>query len=405
MNRIWGEVSQNWPWLVLLVFVPLTFLTKQWQWDDTVVFACSALAIVPMSIWLSNATEKIAEVTGPVIGGLINAAFGSATVLILALAALRAGLIDIVEAMVTGSILTALLVLLGLAMLTGGLRYKEQTFKPIVAQVSGTTMTLAVVALSLPTTLIATTQIEDGTAIRRISVIVSGLLIVVYALNLLFSLKTHRYLYTLPAEADEQEPPKLDRGRFEDAQTAAKTHAEIKAKPDAEPSAESGAESGAEPDAENGVNLWFWIGVLLAATVGIAAVSELFVDLVEQETQALGLTPYFTGVILLPLLSDVASCLIVVRLALKNQMNLTVATITGDSLIVMLFVAPVLVLVGQAIGQPIDLNFDSFEVIAIAIAVTVTNLISFSGRSNWLDGSLLLATYLVLGVAFYYHPA
>ncbi|MFM7426499.1 MAG: calcium/proton exchanger [Elainella sp.] len=373
MNRIWAELSQNWPWLALLVFVPLTFLTKQWQWDDTVVFACSALAIVPLSIWLSNATEKIAEVTGPVVGGLINAGFGSATVLILALAALRAGLIDIVEAMVTGSILTALLVLLGLAMLTGGLRYKEQTFKPIVAQVSGTTMTLAVVALSLPTTLIATTQIEDGAAIRQISVIVSGLLIVVYALNLLFSLKTHRYLYILPAEADEQ--PQPDKGSLVANQAKA------------------------------GVNLWFWIGVLLVATVGIAAVSELFVDLVEQETQALGLTPYFTGVILLPLLSDVASCLIVVRLALKNQMNLTVATITGDSLIVMLFVAPVLVLVGQALGQPIDLNFDSFEVIAIAIAVTVANLISFSGRSNWLDGSLLLATYIVLGVAFYYHPA
>jgi Ca2+:H+ antiporter len=376
MNRIWGEVSQDWPWLALLIFVPLTFLAKQGQWDDTTVFACSALAIVPMSIWLSNATEKIAEVTGPVVGGLINAGFGSATVLILALAALRAGLIDIVEAMVTGSILTALLVLLGLAMLTGGLRYKEQNFKPIVAQVSGTTMTLAVVALSLPTTLIATTQIEDGAAIRQISVIVSGLLIVVYALNLLFSLKTHRYLYTMPPEPDEAD----NLPENNPAQLTA---------------------DGTEPQ----VNLWFWIGVLVVATIGIAAVSELFVDLVEQETQALGLTSYFTGVILLPLLSDVASCLIVVRLALKNQMNLTVATITGDSLIVMLFVAPVLVLVGQALGQPIDLNFDSFEVIAIAIAVTVTNLISFSGRSNWLDGSLLLATYLVLGVAFYYHPA
>ncbi len=373
MNRIWGEVSKNWLWLALLIFVPLTFLSRIWQCDDTIIFACSALAIVPMSVWLSNATEKIAVVTGPVVGGLINAGFGSATVLILALAALRAGLIAIVEAMVTGSILTALLVLLGLAMLTGGLRYKEQNFKPIVAQVSGTTMTLAVVALSLPTTLIATTQIEDGAAIRQISVLVSLLLIVVYALNLLFSLKTHRYLYTIPAETDE-------------------SNSEL-----------TGQDQG-QPLSGDPVNLWFWIGVLLAATVGIAAVSELFVGLVEQETEALGLTPYFTGVILLPLLSDVASCLIVVRLALKNQMNLTVATITGDSLIVMLFVAPVLVLVGQALGQPIDLNFDSFEVIAIAIAVTVANLISFSGRSNWLDGSLLLATYLVLCVAFYYHP-
>jgi Ca2+:H+ antiporter len=153
------------------------------------------------------------------------------------------------------------------------------------------------------------------------------------------------------------------------------------------------------------LELWLWLAVLLASTIAIAIVSELFVDVIEPETEKLGLTPLFTGVILLPLLTDVAAYVLVVRLALKNQMDLTVSTATGDSLLVALFVAPVLVLVGQAIGQPIDLNFNPFQVIAVAIAVTVTNLITFGGRSNWLDGTLLIATYLVLGVAFYYHPA
>lgn len=348
--------------LLLLLFVPVAIIADQQQWDETIIFVTSATAIVPLSLWLSIATEKVAAVTGSLIGGLVNAIFGSATILIIALLALRQGLLDIVESTITGSILTALLLLLGLAMFTGGLRYKEQFFKPIVAQVSGSSMTLAVIALALPTMVIATSQLVDETTIQKISLIVSVILIVVYGLTLLFALGTHRYLYDTnsyeEAEFSESEPPRL----------------------------------------------WIWVTVLLATTIGIAVVSNIFVDVISSAINELGLTPLFTGVILLPLLSDVASCLIVIRLALKNQMDLTVSTITGDSLIVALFIAPVLVLVGQAIGQPVDLNFQPFEVIAVALAVVVTNLISSRGRSTWLDGVLLLATYLVLGVAFYYHP-
>jgi Ca2+:H+ antiporter len=119
----------------------------------------------------------------------------------------------------------------------------------------------------------------------------------------------------------------------------------------------------------------------------------------------LGLTPLFTGVVLLPLIGDVAGCITAVRVAMKNQMDLSVSISTGSSLLVALFVAPLLVLVGQLIGQPMDLNFNPFEAISIAIAVTIVNLISLGGRSNWLDGTLLLATYVILSVAFFYHPA
>jgi Ca2+:H+ antiporter len=121
-------------------------------------------------------------------------------------------------------------------------------------------------------------------------------------------------------------------------------------------------------------------------------------------TTGFGLTPLFTGVILFPLISDVAGYVTITRLALKNQMDLAVSTVTGDSLLIALFIAPVLVFVGQLWGQPIDLNFNPFEVVALAIAVILTNLVSFGGRSNWLDGALLLATYLLLGISFYYHP-
>lgn len=352
--------------LILLIFVPIAFAADYLQWDDTLVFLLSAIAIIPVSIWLSTATEKIAVVTGPTLGGLLNAVFGNATALIIALTALRQGLVDIVEASITGSIVSALLLLLGLAMFVGGLRYKEQTFEPIVAKVNGSSMTLAVIALALPTAVITTSNIVDETAIRDLSVIVSAILIVVYGLTLLFSLKTHTYLY--------------DIGLY-----------------DAADSSENAPSSKQK--------LWVWIAVLFLSTITIALLSELFISVIEPETTQMGLTPLFTGVILLPLLSDVAGYVTVVRLSLKNEMDLTVSTVTGDSLLVALFVAPVLIWVGQLIGQPITLNFNPFEVVAIAISVIVANLMSFSGRSNWLDGVLLLATYLVLGVAFYYHPA
>jgi Ca2+:H+ antiporter len=385
--------------VILLAFMPIAFIADRMEWGDTVVFTTSAIAIIPLSIWLSTATEKIAVVTGSSIGGLVNAVFCNATALIIALTALRKGLVDIVEASVTGSIVSALLLLLGLAMLAGGLRYKEQEFKPIIAQVNGSSMTLAVVSLAMPTAVIATSNLVDETAIRDISVIVSTILIVVYGLTLIFSLGTHSYLYDVGlADEEPSEKESIERKKISKFTPQPPNSGELA-------NLQSSSELGDIEGVSASSSLWIWIGVLLASTIAIAFLSELFVGVIVPETERLGLTPLFTGVIFLPLLSDVSGYVTVVRLALKNKMDLTVSTVTGDSLLVALFMAPVLVLVGQAIGQPMTLNFNPFEVVAIAISVTVANLISFRGRSNWLDGTLLLAVYLVLGVAFYYHPA
>lgn len=347
-------------------FVPLSWIAKFQQWGELPIFVTSALAIIPLSIVLSTATEKIAAVTGPSIGGLVNAVFGNATELILALVALRAGLVDIVKSSITGSILGALLLLLGLGMLTGGLRYKEQSFKPIFARVNGSFMTLAVTAIALPTLVTYTSKMVDPLAIHHIGMATATVLIVLYGLTLLFSLKTHSYLYDV-----------------------AITESEVAA---------------ADSDDRN-QRLWGWVAVLLLSSVAVGFESNLFVEVVEETTGQLGITPLFTGVILLPLLSDVAGYVTITRLALKDQMDLAVSTVTGDSLLITLFIAPVLVFVGQWWGQPLDLNFNPFEVVALVIAVTVNNLVSSAGRSNWLDGALLLATYFLLGVAFYYHPA
>jgi Ca2+:H+ antiporter len=348
--------------IVLLIFIPISIAAENLHWGTMTVFVTSALAIVPIAIWLSTATEEVAIVTGPAIGGLLNAVFGNATELIISLVALKAGLIDIVKASITGTIISNLLLAMGLSMFLGGLRYQEQEFKPIVARVNGSSMTLAVIAILLPTLAAFTSSTPDPVRIEQLSLTVAVILIVVYILTLVFSLKTHNYLYEVGLVEHE-------------AETA------VHGQP----------------------NLWLWLGVLFASTIAVAYESEIFVGVVEEATQGLGLTPLFTGVILLPLVGGAAEYVTAVGVAMKNNMDLSVSVAMGSSLLVALLMAPMLVLVGYFIGQPMDLNFNLFEVVAVAVAVIVANLISLDGRSDWLEGVLLLATYTILGASFYFH--
>lgn len=351
---------------VLLLFIPISVAAEYLEWGSLVVFITSALAIVPLAIWLSTATEEVAVVAGPSIGALLNAVFGNATELIIALVALKAGLVDIVKASITGTIVSNLLLVMGLSMLLGGFRYKEQEFQPVVARVNGSSMTLAAIALLLPTTVIVTSSGVEPMAIRNLSITVAVVLMLVYGLTLLFSLKTHSYLYDVGLVDLEAES--------------------------------------ASGEAPHKPNLKLWLGVLAISTIAVAFESEIFVGVVEETTKQLGLTPLFTGVIVLPLVGGAAEYVTAVRVALKNNMDLSVSVAMGSSLLVALLVAPILVLVGLYIGQPMDLNFNPFEVVAVAVAVIVANLISLDGRSNWLEGALLLATYTILGAAFYFHP-
>ncbi|MBV8887516.1 MAG: calcium/proton exchanger [Chroococcidiopsidaceae cyanobacterium CP_BM_RX_35] len=357
--------------LGLLILVPISFAANFLEWGTLTVFITSGLAIIPLAVWLSTATEEIAVVTGPSIGGLLNAVFGNATELIIALVALKEGLVDIVKASITGSIISNLLLVMGLAMLLGGLRYKEQNFQPVLVRVNGSSMTLAAIAIILPTMVNYTSEGIEETAIRNLSLTVAVVLIVVYGLTLLFSLKTHSYLYDVGIADLETETPKT-----------------------------SGVEQSPRKQ-----NLWFWIGVLAVSTITTAFESDIFVGVVEEATKGLGLTPLFTGVILLPIVGGADQYVTAVSVAIKNNMGLSVSVATGSSLLTALLVAPLLVLTGIAIGQPMNLDFNPFEVVAVAIAVIVANLVSLDGRSNWLEGALLLATYIVLGAAFYFHPA
>ncbi|MDJ0707120.1 MAG: calcium/proton exchanger [Leptolyngbyaceae cyanobacterium MO_188.B28] len=363
-----------------LIFVPISITAHFLDWGDLVVFITAGMAILPLAGWMGTATEEIAVVLGPSWGGLLNATFGNATELIIALVALNEGLVNVVKASITGSIIGNLLLVLGLSMLLGGLKYKEQSFQPVVARVNASSMNLAVIAILLPTAVNYTSQGIDQPIIQQLSVAVAIVLIFVYGLTLLFSMKTHAYL--------------CDVGMAEggDSSTAAEANLE-------RGNAETYGNS-----SEHSPNLMLWVGVLLAATLFVALESELLVGALEVATEQLGLTGLFTGVILLPVVGNAAEHATAVTVALKNKMDLSLSVAVGSSLQIALFVAPVLVLAGWALGKPMDLDFHPFELVAVAVAVLIANSISSDGRSNWLEGTLLLASYTVLGLAFYFHP-
>lgn len=348
---------------LLLVFIPISIAGHYLGWGSTTIFVTSAIAIIPLAGWMGTATEEIAVVVGPNLGGLLNATFGNATELIIGLVALKAGLVDVVKASITGSIIGNLLLVMGLSMLLGGIRFKEQSFQPIVARLNASVMNLAVIALLLPTAVEYTSQGIGEPLMQKFSAYVAIVLIAVYLLTLVFSMKTHTYLYEVGV-ADIEE----------------------------------GEEHPEKP------NLVLWIGVLLVATLAVAFESELLVDTLEEATAQLGLSALFTGVILVPIIGNAAEHATAVTVAMKDKMDLSVSVAVGSSLQIALFVAPVMVLAGLAFGQPMDLNFNPFELVAVAVSVLIANSVSSDGRSNWLEGILLLAAYAVLGLAFFFHP-
>ena len=349
--------------LSMLVFVPISIIAHWIHLNPLVVFICSGLAIVPLAALIANSTEAIATVIGPTLGGLLNATFGNATEMIVAIVALKAGLVDVVKASLTGSIIANLLLALGLAFLLGGLRYTEQEFPPAVARLNASSLVLAVIVLLTPAAIQLTSQGLEISTLNNFSYAASILLLTFYFLMQVFSMRTHKHLYLLEE-----------------------------------------AENGNNASPTEKVNVRLQIGVLLACTVVLVFVSEILVDSLEKAISNLGLTSLFTGVILLPIFGGIVEFITCVTFAVKNKMELAVAVAIGSSLQIALFVAPILVLVGWIIHQPMNLSFNLFEVVAVTMAVVSLNSISSDGRSNWLEGVLLLITYAVLGIAFYFHP-
>lgn len=350
--------------LGMLAFIPIAIIAERLNFSPTLVFVASGLAIIPLAARMADSTEGIAEFIGPTLGGLLNSTFGNATELIVSIVALRAGLVEVVKASITGTIIANLLLALGLATLLGGMRFKEQNFQPTVARINASSLNLAVVILLTPAAIHFTSNGLEDSTLNNFSVALSVLLLLFYGLMMLFSMKTHSHIYQI---AD--------------------------------------AEIGHVIESPAGRSLLVrQVGVLLACTIALVFVSEILVSSLEKAIVTIGLTPLFTGVILIPIFGGAVEYMTTATFALKNKMDLAVAVAMGSSLQIAMFVAPLLVLLGRVLGQPMNLEFNAFELLAVAIAVLITNSISNDGKSNWLEGAMLLVTYAAIGTAFYFHP-
>ena len=343
----------------LLVFIPLAAFLHYWHAPELWQFLASAVAIIPLAGWMGKATESLAERLGAGIGGLLNATFGNAAEMIIAFQGLRAGLSEVVKASLTGSILGNVLLVFGASVLAGGLKYPHQKFNKTAATMSATLMALSAIGLLVPALFHWVTRGAQGSAERNISLEISVVLFVTYVLSLVFALKTHKDLYLGTSEPHQEASSMKPR-------TAGL--------------------------------------VLLGSTALIAWMSELLVHAVEPASKALGLTEVFVGVIAVAIVGNAAEHSTAILMAMKNQMDLAYHIAVGSSMQIALFVAPVLVFLSLAIGKPMDLLFTTFEVITVGLAVAIVSLVAADGESNWMEGVLLLAVYLIFAIAFFFLP-
>jgi Ca2+:H+ antiporter len=347
---------------LLLVFVPVAAVLEYFlHAPPAFIFLASALAIVPLAGLMGQATEQLAERIGAGPGGLLNATFGNAAELIIALMALRAGLHDIVKASITGSIIGNVLLVFGLSALAGGVRHPLQRFNKTAASLGATMLVLSSIALVVPAIFHRVASGKAGVAERELSLEISVVLIVTYALGLIFSLKTHRHLYN--------------------------------------------GETGKERGVEQPARLLPAALLLFAATALVAWMSEFLVGAAEAAAHSMGMSKVFVGVILVAIIGNAAEHSTAVLMAMKNKMDLAINVAVGSSIQIALFVAPVLVFVSYFLGpSPMDLQFTTFEVMAVVIAVGIMALVSQDGESNWMEGVQLVAVYIILGIAFYFLP-
>ncbi|MGH2819415.1 MAG: calcium/proton exchanger [Actinomycetota bacterium] len=338
----------------LLAFVPAAIVLEVVHADGLVIFAVASLAILPLAGQIGHATEDLAARSGPQIGGLLNATFGNVTEMIIALFLILEGQLEIVKASITGSIIGNVLVVLGLAFLLGGWTRTEQRFSRASAGLHSASLVIAVVGLLMPV-LFSFSPEATNFRTEAVSLGVSTVLIAVYVFSLLFSLKTHRSLF---------------RSSFEHG------HAKWSVRRA--------------------------VGVLAGATVLVALMSEFLVGALEETVARLGISELFVGLIVVPLVGNAAEHSSAVLLALRDKMDVSIEIAIGSSTQIALFVAPMLVFASLLLGEPMDLIFTGIEVAAVAFASLILGFIALDGRSNWFEGALLLAAYLIMGVSFFF---
>lgn len=342
----------------MLVAVPASWLLAALHAPPLAVFLVSGLAVIPLAAEMGAATETLADRSGPAVGGLLNATFGNAAELIIAIVALRAGLLDLVKASLTGSILGNLLLILGLSLMAGGLKRSKLTFNQTAAGMSGAMLLLAVVGLAIPALFVST---HPGAATATAVHLSEGVALVLgatYVASLVFSLKTHRELFSPERAVSPTEAHRTPAGRA--------------------------------------------VALLAGATVLVAVQSEILVHATEQVVSGTGISESFLGLIVIPLIGNAAEHATAVVVARKGDTDLALTIALGSSTQVALFVAPVLVLTGVLVGQPMSLVFTPFEIVSLGLAALIVTVIALDGESHWFEGAQLLAVYAILAIAAWF---
>ena len=358
---------------VLLLAIPITLYSAYISHNAVMTFIASMIAIMPLAFLMGKATEEIALRTSESIGGLLNATFGNAAEMIIAGMAIFAAaslaeagdttaseeMVQIVRASLVGSILGNLLLVLGLAFVWGGIHHKEQSFSPTAVGANGSLLLLAVITLTMPTAYVFAVGDTSDAAKLNLSHVAAIILIALYGLFLLFQLRTHQELFATDGKH-----------HHDDAKMSYKEA----------------------------------IVLLIIATIVLGWMAEILVHSISEGADELGLKPLFIGVILLPFFGNAAEHFTAVTVAKRDKMDLSFAIAVGSSTQIAVFVAPVMILIAWFMGVDLDFDFGAFETIAVFLSVLIANTIAADGKSNWLEGAMLLGTYAIMGAAFYLHP-
>ena len=343
---------------ILLLFVPVTIVGEFMGFSDPVMFILSALAIIPLAGVMGKGTDVISYYAGQKVGGLLNATFGNATELIIAFIAMKEGMFDVVKASLAGSVIGNILLVLGMAMLCGGIRFKTQVFNRQSINNTSSMLLFAILGLCVPAFFIHTMPENTmSIQIESFSVIVAIIMLVIYILQFVFTFGTHRHLFAEVSEGETEEAPDM--------------------------------------------SLKVAILMLIAATVAVAVMSEIFVGTVEPMAESSGLSKTFVGIILVPIIGNAAEHSTAIIMAFKNKMNAAVEIALGSSLQISLFVMPVLILL-SLFFTPMNIVFTPFELLAMTASVLIANRVASDGESNWLEGVQLIAVYIIIGTGFFF---
>ena len=349
----------------LLVFAPIAVVLNLVGADHLILFAMAIIGLIPLAKLIGDSTEHLATHYGATLGSLLNVTFGNAAEIIISVVAINAGLIELVKASITGSILGNIMLIFGLSLIAGGVKHKEQIFNKENAGLQSSLIFLAIIGLAIPTILSATVlkpiDLVSQLKLQILSDVLAIVLICVYVAGILFTFFTHKHLFVAPGGADEV--LEMNHNRWSKRKSFL---------------------------------------ILGASMVGVVAVSEILVGSVEETSKQFGFGELFVGAIIVGIVGNAAEHSSAILLARKGKIDLSIGIAAGSGTQIALFVVPILVMVGIILGQPFTLEFTLYELATLFLAAIIMNLIAHDGKSNWFEGIMLTAVYLIIAIGFYF---